>query len=399
MLEHDRLVAFRQEVRGWLEAELPASLRGAMPELEIPWGGRKPVYSNPDSERWLHSMAARGWTAPTWPQHYGGGGLSLDEAEILQQELTRLQARPALYSFGLWMLGPVLLEYGTEAQKLQFLPPIARGEIRWCQGYSEPGAGSDLASLRTRAEDRGDYWLVNGQKVWTSYADRADWIFCLVRTGQVGPKHASISFLLIDMASPGVTVRPIRLISGDSPFCETFFDDVHVPKAQLVGPINGGWEIAKKLLQYERQNVAAAGFGADAGERLEDLARRAVGSDEAGRIADPALRQRVAAAAMYDRALDLLIRRAQRDAQSGRVGADTSVLKYLAARVNQERAELAVEMLGLHGLAWEGVDFTDADLRETRKWLRSKGNSIEGGTSEINLNILAKRVLRLPDPG
>ncbi|GLT02702.1 acyl-CoA dehydrogenase [Sphingobium jiangsuense] len=387
---------FRAEVREWIAANLPDSIRTPMPEEEIPWGGRNASFPNPQSRQWLEAMIAKGWTAPTWPAAYGGGGLDAAQAMILQEELERANARPALFSFGLWMLGPVLLEYGTEEQKQRFLPPIVRGEIRWCQGYSEPGAGSDLASLRTRAEDKGGHWLVNGQKVWTTYADKADWIFALVRTDPAAPKHQGISFLLIDLRTPGVSVRPIELISGSSPFCETFFDDVKVPKENMVGPLNGGWTIAKKLLQYERQNVSAVGFGGDRSVRIEDLAKQAVGEVD-GRIADGALRNRIARHNLYDRAVDLTTRRSQIDTDSGSVGALTSVVKYASAKANQARGELAVELLGLDGLGWSGGNFDPRDLAETRKWLRSKGNSIEGGTSEINLNVISKRVLGLPD--
>lgn len=384
---------FRNEVRRWLQANLPASMRTPMPDAEVPWGGRRGTFPNPDTRLWLHRMIERGWTAPTWPAAYGGADLSPAQAEILNEELKALGARPALFSFGLWMLGPVLLEYGSDEQKARFLPPIVRGEVRWCQGYSEPGAGSDLASLRMRAEDCGDHWLVNGQKIWTTYADAADWIFCLVRTDSSGAKHLGISFLLIDMATPGVSTRPIRLISGSSPFCETFFDDVKVPKENLVGQPNGGWQIAKKLLQYERHNVSAAAFGGEQSTRVEDLAKRALGVDPQGRIADPALRQRIAEHALYERALQLTVRRAQRE---GAASAASSVVKYAAAKSNQDRHELIIEALGMDGLGWDGDAYSPDDLNETRKWLRSKGNSIEGGTSEINLNVIAKRVLGLP---
>lgn len=388
---------FRKEAREWIAANLPASMRTAMPDAEIPWGGRKASFPNAGTRAWLDAMIARGWTAPTWPAAYGGAGLDAGRAMIVQEELERAGARPALFSFGLWMLGPVLLEYGTEEQKARFLPSIVRGETRWCQGYSEPGAGSDLASLRMRAEDRGDHWLVNGQKIWTTYADMADWIFCLVRTDPAAAKHQGISFLLIDLDTPGVSVRPIELISGSSPFCETFFDDVRVPKDHMVGPLNGGWTIAKKLLQYERQNVSAVGFGGDRSVRIEQLAKRAAGETDDGRIADPALRSRIARHNLYDRAVDLTTRRSQLATDSGSVGALTSVVKYASARAAQHRGELAVEVLGLDGLGWSGEAFAATDLAETRKWLRSKGNSIEGGTSEINLNVLSKRVLGLPD--
>jgi len=393
------LDAFRAETRAWLEANCPPSMRTPMPEDEIAWGGRNAKFKNPDSKIWLERMAERGWTAPTWPKQYGGGGLSREQAKVLDEELRRIKARPALYSFGLWMLGPVLLEYANEQQKAEHLPKIVRGEIRWCQGYSEPGAGSDLASLRTRAEDKGGHFLINGQKVWTSYADQADWIFCLVRTDTT-KKHEGISFVLFDMKWPGVEARPIKLISGSSPFCETFFTDVKVPKANLVGKLNGGWEIAKRLLQYERQNISSSGFGSlggGAGLELEDIAKHHVGIED-GKIADADLRSRIAAHRMEAKAFALTVRRVEQEAKAGGgVGPAASILKYMAAKINQERCELMVEALGNRALGWEGDGFSKSELQATRAWLRSKGNSIEGGTSEINLNVVAKRVLGLQD--
>ncbi|MEY4250928.1 MAG: hypothetical protein RJA87_2561 [Pseudomonadota bacterium] len=387
---------FRAETRAWLETNCPASMRTPMPGDETPWAGRKGTYKNPDTKVWLDRMAAKGWTAPTWPKAYGGGGLSHGEAKVLEQEMARIKARQPLFSFGLWMLGPVLLEYATEEQKLAHLPKIVSGEIRWCQGYSEPGAGSDLASLQTRAEDKGDHYLVNGQKVWTSYADQADWIFCLVRTDTT-VKHEGISFLLFDMTTPGVEPRPIKLISGESPFCETFFTDVKVPKAQLVGKLNGGWEIAKRLLQYERQNISSSGFGGAAGLELEQVALSHVGEVD-GKIADADLRARIAGHKMDAKAFSLTVRRVEAESKAGgTISPATSIIKYAAAKLNQDKYELLVESMGHQGLGWEGEGFTKRELIETRGWLRSKGNSIEGGTSEINLNVVAKRVLGLLD--
>ena len=390
------LETFRTEVRTWLEANYPTSLNAPMAEDDAPWGGRNYRPSNPDAKLWLERMGARGWTAPMWPRQYGGGGLTADESRVLAQELGRIKARPALMSFGVWMLGPVLLEYATEEQKQRFLPPIVRGEIRWCQGYSEPGAGSDLASLATRCEDKGDHFLINGQKVWTSYADQADWIFCLVRTDTT-KKHEGISFVLFDMKSSGVEARPIKLISGSSPFCETFFDNVRVPKDQLVGKLNGGWDIAKRLLQYERQNISAGGFGGGAGIEVEEAAKSFVGVVD-GKIADPDLRARIAAHKMDARAFALTVRRAEVESRAAKgPSAATSIIKYAAAKLNQDKSELMVEALGTQGLGWEGEGFDLEALKQTRAWLRSKGNSIEGGTSEVNLNVVAKRVLGLLD--
>jgi len=391
------LDAFRAETRAWLEANYPKSLNAPMGEDDAPWGGRKAVWNNPDAKLWLDRMGERGWTAPTWPKEYGGGGLSKDQAKVLEQELRRLKARPALMSFGIWMLGPVLLEYATEEQKKRFLPSIVRGETRWCQGYSEPGAGSDLAALQTKCEDKGDHYLINGQKVWTSYADQADWIFCLVRTDTT-KKHEGISFVLFDMTTPGVDARPIKLISGSSPFCETFFDNVKVPKDQLVGKLNGGWDIAKRLLQYERQNISASGFGGGGGLDLVDVAKKEVGVDEHGKLADGDLRARIAAHRMDAHAFMLTVRRAEQESKTGKgPSAAVSIIKYAAAKMNQERYELMVEAMGLQGLGWEGEGFTKDELTVTRGMLRSKGNSIEGGTSEVNLNVVAKRVLGLLD--
>ena len=391
------LEVFRTETRAWLEANCPPSMRGDMAgEEEAIWGGRNFVFKNPESRLWLERMGERGWTAPTWPKEYGGGGLSREEAKILEREMARIKARPALLSFGIWMLGPVLLEYGNEEQKREHLPKIVRGEIRWCQGYSEPGAGSDLASLRTRCEDKGDHFLINGQKIWTSYADQADWIFCLVRT-DTAKKHEGISFILFDMQTQGVEARPIKLISGQSPFCETFFTDVKVPKKNMVGKLNGGWEIAKRLLQYERQNISASGFGGAGGVELEEIAKHYVG-EENGRLADPDLRARIAAHRMEAKAFSLTVRRVEEEAKAGKgVGPAVSIIKYAAAKLNQERFELMVEAMGSQGLGWRGEGFSVGEIAATRGWLRSKGNSIEGGTSEVNLNVVAKRVLGLLD--
>ncbi len=396
--ETEALEGFRKEVRDWLEANCPASMRTPMQDDEVVWGGRRETFRNPDSKVWLEAMASKGWTAPTWPAEYGGGGLSTAEARVLEQEMRRIRARQPLFSFGLWMFGPALLEFGNEAQKKRFIPDIVHGRTRWCQGYSEPGAGSDLAGLQTRCEDKGDHWLVNGQKVWTSYADQADWIFCLVRTDR-SKKHDGISFLVFDMASEGVEARPIRLISGSSPFCETFFTDVKVPKDQLVGDLNKGWTIAKRLLQFERSSISAGGFGGTGGSGIlgpEAYAKQHVGLDAEGRIADGDLRGRITDHKMYAKAFALTVQRSQEQAKAGQeVGHTASILKYAAAKMNQDRHELLIEALGTEGLGWDGEGFDETAMKATRGWLRSKGNSIEGGTSEINLNVIAKRVLGL----
>ena len=389
---------FRQETRDWLEKNCPASMREPMSENEIVWGGRNAQFPNPDSKIWLERMSARGWTAPVWPTEYGGGGLSKDQNMILQSGLKRINARPALFSFGLWMLGPALLEFASEEQKLKFLPQIVRGEIRWCQGYSEPGAGSDLAGLQTRAVPDGDDYVINGQKVWTSYADQADWIFCLVRT-DTSVKHEGISFILFDMETEGVETRPIKLISGSSPFCETFFRDVRVPQSHLVGKLNAGWTIAKRLLQHERTSIS--NFGAVTGSEpvpLEFVARNYVGTNDDGNLADASLRERIVTHRMEDLGFQLTLKRVALEATQGSgPSAASSLFKSYGAKINQDRCELTVEAMGAQGLGWSGDSFSEDEIAATRQWLRSKGNSIEGGTSEINTNVVAKQVLGLRD--
>ena len=393
------LDTFRAETRAWLEENCPESMRTPMPERETPWGGRNADFPNPDTKIWLDRMASRGWTAPEWPAEYGGGGLSKDGARILQQEMSRINARTPLASFGLWMLGPALLEFASEEQKKKYLGEIVRGEIRWCQGYSEPGAGSDLAGLQTKAEDKGDHYLVNGQKVWTSYADQCDWIFCLVRTDS-SVKHDGISFLLIDMNTPGVEARPIKLISGASPFCETFLTDVVVPKENLVGELNKGWTIAKRLLEHERTMISAMGMGGGGAASMggmEAMAKENFGED-GDKIANPAIREAVTNHKMDHQAFALTLKRAADEAKAGQgMGAAASMFKYYGTELNKRRFELLLDVMGTQALGWEGEGFDARELSITRSWLRSKGNSIEGGTSEVQLNVIAKRVLGLPD--
>ncbi|MFP6609547.1 MAG: acyl-CoA dehydrogenase family protein, partial [Deltaproteobacteria bacterium] len=320
-----------------------------------------------------------------------------EEAKVLAQEMKALDLPPALVGFGLTMIGPTLLRFGNEDQKKQHLPRIIRGEIRWCQGYSEPGAGSDLAGLQTRGRLDGDHWVVSGQKVWTSYADRSDWMFCLVRTDPEAPKHSGISFLLFDMATQGVSVRPIPLISGASPFCETFLEDVRVPVDQVVGGVGNGWTMAKALLGHERSMISEAFSEPVRRNRLVDVARQHLGDGNGG-IADARVRDAIAGLTMDKVCLDLTIRRIKESAKLGeQPGAETSILKYYATELNKDRYTLLLSILGPQALGWEGAGFEDEELTLTREWLRSRGNSIEGGTSEIQLNIIAKRVLGLPE--
>lgn len=391
----DELLAFRQEVRAWLEEYCPPEMRLPMAgDDEITWGGRKMAFKSEAQRTWLERMAAKGWTVPEWPVEYGGGGLSREQAKVLRQEMASLGCRVPLQSFGIWMLGPALLKYGSEEQKREHLPPIARGEIRWCQGYSEPNAGSDLASLQTRAEDRGDHFVVNGQKVWTSYADKADWIFCLVRTDPTASKHTGISFVLFDMATPGVSTRPITLISGKSPFCETFFDDVRVEKRNLVGELNGGWTIAKYLLTHERDMIGAMGEVAQP-PKLGQFASQSIGLDECGKLDEPVLRTDIARFEIDEVAFRLLLERSGDLARQGKVHpAFSSVLKYYGAELNKRRYELLMAAGGSTTLEWEGERSHGGEV--AREWLRAKANSIEGGTSEVQLNVISKRILGLP---
>jgi acyl-CoA dehydrogenase len=396
------LETFRAEARAWLEENCPREMRdGAGGEENICWGGRQWTFQSDAQKTWLERMAAKGWTVPAWPKEYGGGGLSKDEVKVLKAEMRRIGARSPLESFGIWMLGPALLKYGTHEQKLHFLPPIARGEIRWCQGYSEPNAGSDLASLQCRCEDKGDHWLINGQKIWTSYADQSDWIFVLVRTDPKASKHLGISFILVDMAAKGVTTKPIKLISGKSPFCETFFDDVKVPKehapgvSAIVGELNRGWDVAKYLLTHEREMIGSGGSGAFVGRSPGEFAAQTIGVEN-GRLADPMLRAKIAHAEIDGWAFLLTMERMKDEAKAGQgVGANSSMLKYYGTEFNKRRFEVMMDIGGSDALEWEGARSDDGKL--AKSWLRTKGNSIEGGTSEVQLNIIAKRILELPD--
>jgi len=380
---------FRNEVRSFIESH----------RSQAPDGGGMRAEKN---RAWQKMLIERGYTARTIPREYGGHGGEMDilKSRIIAEEFAQAQVPGGLGGQGISMLVPTLLEMGTEEQKRQFIPPTLRGEMIWCQGYSEPNAGSDLASLRTNAVLDGDDWVVNGQKIWTSTAQYADWIFCLVRTEPNAPKHQGISFLLFDMESPGVSTSPITLISGSSPFCQTFFDNVKVPKQNLVGTVNHGWTIAKRLLQHERQMVAGIGgnsaLGAT-GRKMEDIAKEYVGDDD-GRIADAAIRSKITSHRMNDRAFQLTLGRSVEEAKAGRANGDlSSMFKYYGTEQNKRKYEVLLETMGTQAVGWDGDAFSDRELNTTRQWLRSKANSIEGGTSEVQLNVIAKRVLGLPD--
>jgi acyl-CoA dehydrogenase len=397
------LEAFRKEARAFIEENCPRELRdGGFGEDSICWGGKRWRFRSPGQQVWLERMAAKGWTVPAWPKEYGGAGLSKEEAKILKDEMRKAKARSPLESFGIWMLGPALLRYGTHEQKAHFLPPIARGEIRWCQGYSEPNSGSDLASLATRCDDKGDHYVVNGQKIWTSYADEADWIFVLVRTDRDAKKHDGISFILIDMNQKGVTTKPIRLISGNSPFCETFFDNAIAPKtyapgvSSIVGEVNRGWDVAKYLLTHEREMISAGGSGALISRGLGEIAAEEIGVDENGRLADPMLRAKIAQAEVDGYAFLMTMERLKDEAKAGHgMGAKSSMLKYYGTEFNKRRYEILMDSAGSEGLEWEGERSKGGQL--PKNWLRTKANSIEGGTSEVMLNIISKRILDLPE--
>ncbi len=389
------LDTFRAETRAWLEENCPPEMRKPVrTEKDACWGGRDQSMLTPAQKAWMDRMGARGWTVPDWPTEYGGGGLSPAETKVLREEMARIKARNPLNSFGISMLGPALLKYGTQEQKLDHLPKIARGEIRWCQGYSEPNAGSDLASLAASAEDAGDHYVVNGQKVWTSYADKADLIFCLVRTSKAS-KQGGISFVLFDMASPGVTTKPILLISGYSPFCETFMDGVKVPKANRVHDENKGWDVAKYLLGHEREMISGMGLGQTGGNPLIEGAIATVGLDQDGRLADPLLRAAIAQFEVRAKAFTAMSERFIDELKAGRAHpAQPSMMKYYGTELNKTRHELIMAAGGSDALEWESEASHGGDA--ARAWLRTKANSIEGGTSEVQLNIVAKRILELP---
>jgi len=387
------LSAFRSEARAWLERNCPSELRGTGSSFE---GGVKEPISEA-RRRWFDACYERGWTVPSWPKAYGGAGLDPAQHRALRAEMAAIGAPAPLTGMGVSMIGPTLLEFGSDAQRAEHLPRVAAGQVRWCQGYSEPGAGSDLASLKTRAEDRGDYYLINGSKIWTTLADKADWIFCLVRTDPTAPKHDGISFVLFPMDQPGVTVKPINLIAGNSDFCECFFDNVKALKSNLIGQQNRGWTIAKRLLQYERSSISGPGGGIRTRGSLPDLAKRYVGAAD-DRIADPATRDEVASIEMDARAFALTLRRATEENSAGRTETfATSMFKYYSTELDARRAEANVRFMGTQGVGWEGDAFSAEELQTTRLWLFGKALTIAGGSSEVQLNIVAKRVLGLPD--
>lgn len=382
-------MSFRTEIREWLDSNCPDSCRGPG---DVPGGGTKAAMTD-EQRLWLDRCAAEGLTVPNWETKYGGAGFSKDQWVIMLEEMRDLHVRSPVSGMGISMLGPTLLEFGTEEQKLRHLPRIARGEVWWCQGYSEPGSGSDLASLQTRAENQGDHYVINGQKIWTSGANFADWIFCLVRTNPDVPKHEGISFVLFSMNQPGVTVRPIRLISGASPFCETFFDNAIADRDDLVSNENEGWTVAKRLLQHERSGMLslASGGNREAGIDLPRL--RSLYAENA----DPALQQRILKNLIDTECMNLTQRRTVEESEGNTPGPATSIFKYYGATLAKERSELQISLMGTQGLGDESGAYSSSELTMTRTWLAGKARSIAGGSNEVQLNIIAKRVLGLPD--
>jgi len=390
---------FRDEVSTFIQKNCAPELR-EMPASQrtICWGGRNWKFTSDAQRDWLNACAGVGLTAPRWPETYGGAGLSREQEKIFREEMAKARAPSPLESFGLWMLGPALLAFGTEEQKTHFLPQITRGEVRWCQGYSEPGAGSDLAGVQTKAEDKGDHWLVNGSKIWTSYANHADCIFALVRTDREAPKHKGISFMLIDMTFEGVSTKPIKLISGLSPFCETFFDNVKVPKeyapgiGSVVGEINRGWDVAKHLLTHERTMIGGGGGSGSIGGVLGGRSLgQFMGSLDDGVMDDPVIRSDAMELEIDSLAMQMTVERYKDMAKAGGVGNASAMLKYYGTELNKRRYELLMSATGAYGTEWDGPHGTLAP-----EWLRTKANSIEGGTSEVMLDIISKRVLELP---
>lgn len=397
------LQAFREETRDWLEDNCPQSLRIGAVHFEDAYE----LYQTDVAIEWRDRAAVRGWTAPAWPTQYGGGGLSKEQLQILSEEMVRIKAIPPATGMGLAMIGPTILELGTEEQRQRHIPRIVSGEAQWCQGYSEPGAGSDLAGLQTKAVMEGDEFIINGHKIWTSGGHVANWMFALVRTDPDAPKHEGISFVVFSMDQPGVTVKPIKLISGSSPFCETFLDNVVAKREDLIGELNKGWSVGKRLLQYER-NATTRSKPKNKDKKktavktkanpYAEIAKKYIGVDAEGRINDEASRDDVLDQVMAERALALTVRRVTEESKSsGAPGAATSIFKLVRSSLSRAGSELKSRLRGTAGLVWESNEFSTDELESTRNWLRDRAVTIYGGTNEVQQNIIAKRVLGLPD--
>jgi len=372
---------FRKEVRAWLEANLPAPLRNRTtrpPPAEL--------------MPWYHALSRKGWIAPHWPKQYGGMGATLNEQIIMTEELARVGA-PGLPVQGLNHIGPILMEFGNEAQKARHLPPIIDGSVIWSQGYSEPGAGSDLASLSTKATIEGDHFVVQGQKIWTTWGHHADWMFALVRTDpQAQPRHAGISFILIDLHSPGIRIRPITTIAGDDEFSEVFFDGARVPAENLVGKLHDGWRIANALLGHERLGTSNPHFALMALDSIKAMAK------QTGVIDDPAFRDRLAAASINVTALGALFNHAvELTNEKQSPGPESSIIKIYASELLQSLNELLVEAAGGHSVASKPLMTEDGPVDVTGSYFQSRRVTIYGGSSEIQRNVVARRVLNLPN--
>ena len=390
------LDSFRKSARAWLADNCPPGARGSG---EVPNGSTKIEIQDSDTRLWLNRMIQRGWTVPAWPKEYGGGGLSKDEYIILLEEMKHINARPPLSGFGTSMIGPTILEYGTEEQKQRHIPRIARAEVEWCQGYSEPSSGSDLASLQTRAILDGDHYVINGSKIWTSGAHNADWMFILVRTDVEAPKHEGISFMLLPMDQPGIEVRPIKLISGNSPFNEVFLTDALAARDDLVGTLNRGWTVGKRLLQHERSGMdqLLRGGTSSGSSSLASIATDYLGEVD-GRIADSSMRNRILDHDMTLRSLNLTKRRVIEESADGSTpGPATSIFKTMTSDLEKVHYDLATSLRGSQGFGWDGESFSGPELEDLRLLLSSRAASIYSGSNEIQRNIIAKRVLGLPD--
>ncbi len=380
------LETFKQDVKEFLAKNLPEHLRF----------GNKPGLPENDLKKWFDAMAGQGWVTPDWPEKYGGAGLDKKFTAALRKELRAVDA-PSPSHPGISMLGPTLLELGTEEQRREHLPKIARNETYWCQGFSEPGAGSDLASLQTRAESDGDEYVINGSKIWTSGAHKADWMFCLTRTDPDAPKHQGISFILLNMDQPGIEVAPLKLIDGSSEFNQVFLEGARASASDVVGELNSGWSVAKRLLQHERSTDIHDVIIFEAKETINELLKREVGMKH-GQLADPTLRERLAAHQIDARALGLTMRRAAEEAKAGQQGRDlTSFGKYRWGDMEKEMHDLAMVAAGTGSLGWEGPGFLPSQLQWTREWLFTRSHSIWGGTHEIQKNLIAKRALDIPE--
>lgn len=396
----DALEQFRTETRQWLEENCPESMRSPVRGMnEQVWGGRNVEFQTEDQRTWFNAMLSKGWFCPNWSKDYGGGGLSTEHNQVLKEELRRIRARPAQVNLGVWMTGPVILEFGTEEQKLEHLTKIAKGEIRWCQGYSEPGAGSDLAGLQCKAVRDGDDFVINGSKIWTSYADHSDWIYCLVRTDFDAPKREGITFILFDMRTEGVSTKPIELTNGEKHFCQTFFDNVRVPVKNVLGEINKGWTVAKRVLEFERAMMAE--IEETAARPVDDpavLAKEYIGTSH-NKIADRNIRERIAQNAMNTKAFEITMKRVVDEFTEGDplAGMAAVIAKYQGTEEDKRKYQLIMDIMGSQGIGWEGDSFSDDELRMTKQCLSTYAHTIAGGTSEVQLNIIAKRVLGLPD--